>query len=242
MALKHFSASIVTPLNFVFFSFATIITTSVLYQGFHVDSAVAGITLMVGFIVIVIGVVLLFQYNLKQNKMTMSRRIEDINDEEQNIEISDNPFSLLNEAYPLHPKESKKQKHGKKTLKSNVIHPHEEHIYVRPKDSSENLAVNLKTADESVAKIPLVSLSEQIQRRDELGQQGILRTTAEISNPHQKIHAKVSPDSEAIPPENTNQYIDTRNFIVGDLESDHGDIEPSKPPAIINHKSMQSRQ
>jgi drug/metabolite transporter (DMT)-like permease len=43
-ALLYFSTSIVTPLNFVFFSTATLITASVLLQGFYVSSASSAVT------------------------------------------------------------------------------------------------------------------------------------------------------------------------------------------------------
>lgn len=47
-ALFHFSTAIVTPLNFVFFSTATLVTTAVLYQGFNVSSAVDAVTIVLG--------------------------------------------------------------------------------------------------------------------------------------------------------------------------------------------------
>lgn len=75
-ALAAFSTSIVTPLNFVFFSTTTLITSAVLYQGifhlmkgFNVSSVVSAVSIIIGFLVIVSGVALLFQYNLKLNKL-----------------------------------------------------------------------------------------------------------------------------------------------------------------------------
>ena len=103
-ALKYFSASIVTPLNFVFMSTTTLVTTSVLYQGFQVGSAVTAVTILIGFLVIVLGVVLLLQYNLKLTKRdTMKERsIEDRLFRELDYDIqNDNPFSMLNKAYSI---------------------------------------------------------------------------------------------------------------------------------------------
>jgi hypothetical protein len=111
-ALFHFSTSIVTPLNFVFFSTSTLLTSAILYQGFNVSSAVEAITIILGFsntfltfrfMTIVIGVSLLFQYNLKLSKLAQARWVEDINDEEEEIEkaLEDGPLALMNEIFPF---------------------------------------------------------------------------------------------------------------------------------------------
>lgn len=84
-ALAAFSATIVTPLNYVFFSTCTLVTQAVLYKGFNVDTVRSAITVVMGFLVIVAGVALLFQYNLKMSKLNLNvNHIEDINDEEIN--------------------------------------------------------------------------------------------------------------------------------------------------------------
>ncbi|KAJ2998485.1 hypothetical protein HDV02_004493 [Globomyces sp. JEL0801] len=103
-ALAHFSASIVTPLKFVFFSTSVIITTSVLYQGFNVSSATAAVTMLLGFGVVVFGVSLLLQYNLKMSKLQLSIGyvVNDINDQEVSVDEFDlNPLLLLQKTYPL---------------------------------------------------------------------------------------------------------------------------------------------
>ncbi|KAI9347806.1 magnesium transporter, partial [Zopfochytrium polystomum] len=58
-ALNLFSTAIVTPVYYVFFTTTTLISSAVLFRGFAVDSAVAGVSLVMGFLVIVGGVVLL---------------------------------------------------------------------------------------------------------------------------------------------------------------------------------------
>ncbi|KAJ1338964.1 hypothetical protein BSLG_006103 [Batrachochytrium salamandrivorans] len=105
-SLSYFSTSIVTPVYFVFFSSATLTTSAVLYQGFNVASVIDGVSIILGFLVIVIGVALLFQYNLKLNKMKV-RFVEDINDAETDEEeqLGDqNPLKLMAESFPLNPK------------------------------------------------------------------------------------------------------------------------------------------
>ncbi|KAJ3276727.1 hypothetical protein HDV01_002780 [Terramyces sp. JEL0728] len=169
-ALAHFSASIVTPLNYVFFSFATMATTAVLYQGFDVQDAKTGITLLLGFLVIVIGVSLLFQYNLKVNKMTISRNIEDINDEEFNIEQLDvNPISLMAQTFPLHPETSRRnskmsQRKASQIENSSVLEKSE---YVRHESTLKPpIVVSEPTSVQPI--LPVVSISQQIQQRLEM--------------------------------------------------------------------------
>ncbi|KAJ3347696.1 hypothetical protein HDU91_006720 [Kappamyces sp. JEL0680] len=72
-SLQYFSASLVTPVNYVFFSTATLVTSAVLFRGFNVTTTAAGVSIVLGFCVIVIGVSLLFQYNLKLNKLARAR-------------------------------------------------------------------------------------------------------------------------------------------------------------------------
>jgi hypothetical protein len=102
-ALAYFSTSIVTPLNFVFFSTFTLVTSAVLYQGFNVQSPIEALTILCGFFVIVIGVALLFQYNLKLNKLSQVRWIEDINTLEGEEESEQNPFQVMRDNFPFHP-------------------------------------------------------------------------------------------------------------------------------------------
>ncbi|KAJ3247946.1 hypothetical protein HDU77_008396 [Chytriomyces hyalinus] len=64
-ALSSFSAAIVTPIYYVFFTTATMISTAFLFQGFPVGDAVGGVSILFGFLTIVGGVALLFQYSLK---------------------------------------------------------------------------------------------------------------------------------------------------------------------------------
>lgn len=73
-SLQYFSTSIVTPVNYVFFSTATLVTSAVLYRGFNVSTASDAIQIIMGFLVIVIGVSLLFQYHLKLNKLEKAKR------------------------------------------------------------------------------------------------------------------------------------------------------------------------
>jgi magnesium transporter len=78
-SLQYFSTSIVTPVNYVFFSTATLITSAILFRGFNVANVVDGISIVLGFLVIVVGVSLLFQYNLKlMNKLKTETEILDL--------------------------------------------------------------------------------------------------------------------------------------------------------------------
>ena len=112
-SLHHFSASIVTPVNYVFFSTATIVTSAVLFRGFNVTSVVNGFTIMLGFLVIVLGVALLFQYNLKLNRLAEAQRKESetvksdnssLNSDNLNEPHTDqNPITLWVQTFPLNP-------------------------------------------------------------------------------------------------------------------------------------------
>ena len=113
-SLHHFSASIVTPVNYVFFSTATIITSAVLFRGFNVTSAVNGITIMLGFLVIILGVALLFQYNLKLNRLAEAQKKENetvnadsnsLNEMNLNEPHTDqNPITLWVQTFPFNNK------------------------------------------------------------------------------------------------------------------------------------------
>ena len=99
-ALSNFSASIVTPLNFVFFSTATLITSAVLYQGFNVTSGITSATIVIGFIVIILGVGLIFQYNLKLNKIALTLdRVEEPEELDEDPLAEQDPISLFQESF-----------------------------------------------------------------------------------------------------------------------------------------------
>ncbi|KAJ3129325.1 hypothetical protein HK098_001737 [Nowakowskiella sp. JEL0407] len=68
-ALNLFSTAIVTPVYYVFFTTATLVSSAVLFRGFPVANTIAGISILIGFLVIVGGVALLFQYSLKITKL-----------------------------------------------------------------------------------------------------------------------------------------------------------------------------
>ncbi|KAJ3139129.1 hypothetical protein HK100_011827 [Physocladia obscura] len=68
-ALSCFSAAVVTPIYYVFFTTATMLTSAFLFQGFPVGSTVDGVSILFGFLVICGGVALLFQYSLKLQKI-----------------------------------------------------------------------------------------------------------------------------------------------------------------------------
>ncbi|KAJ3137926.1 hypothetical protein HK100_000224 [Physocladia obscura] len=68
-ALSCFSAAVVTPIYYVFFTTATMLTSAFLFQGFPVGSTVDGVSILFGFLVICGGVALLFQYSLKLQRI-----------------------------------------------------------------------------------------------------------------------------------------------------------------------------
>ncbi|KAI8834974.1 magnesium transporter NIPA-domain-containing protein [Chytriomyces cf. hyalinus JEL632] len=67
-ALNSYSTAIVTPVYYVSFTTATLCTSAVLFQGFRIESALQGIMIVAGFLVIVGGVVLLFEFNSQMMK------------------------------------------------------------------------------------------------------------------------------------------------------------------------------
>lgn len=77
-SLKYFSANIVTPVNYVLFTTLTLIASSVLFRGFQNTSVVEGATIIVGFLVIVMGVLLLSQYNLKLKRIEDALLLEEL--------------------------------------------------------------------------------------------------------------------------------------------------------------------
>ncbi|KAJ3089718.1 hypothetical protein HK102_005684 [Quaeritorhiza haematococci] len=68
-ALNLFSTAIVTPVYYVFFTTATLVSSAVLFQGFHLASGIAVACIFMGFLVIVGGVALLFEYNFRLTKL-----------------------------------------------------------------------------------------------------------------------------------------------------------------------------
>ncbi|KAJ3209633.1 hypothetical protein HDU67_006040 [Dinochytrium kinnereticum] len=64
-AYSLFSTAIVTPIFYVTFTTATLLGSAILYQGFPVASVTAGLSIVMGFLVIVGGVSLLFQYSMQ---------------------------------------------------------------------------------------------------------------------------------------------------------------------------------
>ncbi|KAJ1549611.1 hypothetical protein HK405_004256, partial [Cladochytrium tenue] len=64
-ALDRFSTAIVTPVYYVFFTTATLTSSAVLFRGFAVASATDAVSIVLGFLTIVAGVALLFQYSLE---------------------------------------------------------------------------------------------------------------------------------------------------------------------------------
>ncbi|KAJ3213067.1 hypothetical protein HDU67_003415 [Dinochytrium kinnereticum] len=64
-ALNIFSTAIVTPVYYVFFTTATLLCSAILLRDFMFDSALAAVSALVGFLVIVGGVALLFAYSLQ---------------------------------------------------------------------------------------------------------------------------------------------------------------------------------
>ncbi|KAJ3115600.1 hypothetical protein HDU96_000357 [Phlyctochytrium bullatum] len=64
-ALNIFSTAIVTPVYYVFFTTATLACSAILLRDFMFDTAINGVSALVGFLVIVGGVALLFAYSLQ---------------------------------------------------------------------------------------------------------------------------------------------------------------------------------
>ncbi|KAJ3329643.1 hypothetical protein HDU76_007487 [Blyttiomyces sp. JEL0837] len=62
--LSTFTSSVVAPIYYVTFTTTTLVSSAFLFRGFPVDSVSSGITIVLGFVVIVGGVALLFQYSL----------------------------------------------------------------------------------------------------------------------------------------------------------------------------------
>ncbi len=65
-AINTFSTAIVTPIYYVFFTTASIVTSAVLYRGYNVNSPIQIVNIVFAFLVIIGGVVLLFEYHIRQ--------------------------------------------------------------------------------------------------------------------------------------------------------------------------------
>ena len=108
-ALNCFTPSVVAPINYVFFTTMTILSSAVLFRGFNVESVTNGISMLIGFLVIVGGVSLLFQYSLNLNKLRLlTNVVEDIDDADDAQSIDENPIKILNEGIILARRESTK--------------------------------------------------------------------------------------------------------------------------------------
>jgi hypothetical protein len=78
------------------------VTSAILFRGFPVKDFVTGLTLILGFLVIVIGVALLFQFNLKLHKLTVAKASENGTIDELNDETHDkDPLVMWVEAFPV---------------------------------------------------------------------------------------------------------------------------------------------
>lgn len=75
-ALNLFSTAIVSPVYYVFFTTTTIVTSAVFFKGFHSNSTIGLVSMLIGFFVIVSGVSLLFQYNLTQRRLMKLAQLE----------------------------------------------------------------------------------------------------------------------------------------------------------------------
>jgi hypothetical protein len=101
-SLQFFSTSIVTPVNYVFFSTATLITSTVLFGGFNGTGASDAVQILMGFLVIVIGVSLIFQYQLKLNRLEKAQAEASLEkcqssrslSSEENVDVTNNTQSL----------------------------------------------------------------------------------------------------------------------------------------------------
>ncbi|KAI9323986.1 magnesium transporter NIPA-domain-containing protein [Zopfochytrium polystomum] len=67
-ALNIYSTAVVTPIYYVCFTTATLLCSAVLFREFNFPSAIAGVSCLIGFLVIIGGVALLFAYSLKLSK------------------------------------------------------------------------------------------------------------------------------------------------------------------------------
>ncbi|KAJ3208934.1 hypothetical protein HDU67_006472 [Dinochytrium kinnereticum] len=75
-ALNIFSTAIVTPIYYVFFTTATLLCSAILLRDFRFDTAINGVSALVGFIVIVGGVALLFAYSLQTAKAAKDMNLQ----------------------------------------------------------------------------------------------------------------------------------------------------------------------
>ncbi|KAJ3089120.1 hypothetical protein HK100_007851 [Physocladia obscura] len=91
-ALNKFSTAIVTPVYYVFFTTTTLVTSAILFRGFPVDGVLKGAMIVIGFLVIVGGVALLFEYNsqmVQEKNIHLEIDKECVAEENDDSEISD---------------------------------------------------------------------------------------------------------------------------------------------------------
>ncbi|KAJ3219554.1 hypothetical protein HDU67_000499 [Dinochytrium kinnereticum] len=112
-ALNRFSTAVVTPVYYVFFTTMTMLSSSVLFRGFPVASLQSGMTVLFGFMVIVGGVALLFQYSVKVGKLAALRKAKkearkqpkDIDDEEGGLgfgsDVETTTFQNPDDMFPI---------------------------------------------------------------------------------------------------------------------------------------------
>ncbi|KAJ3396916.1 hypothetical protein HDU92_001489 [Lobulomyces angularis] len=123
-ALNLFSTAVVTPVYYVFFTGATLLTSAILFRGFHDISVISGISIMIGFMVIVGGVSLLFQgyvISAKESSLLFSPL-------SRNVSIDEGPNMLANSEVSLPQKKSLKQTESVVSLKSNRVNSFHEII------------------------------------------------------------------------------------------------------------------
>ena len=154
-ALNCFSPAVVAPINYVFFTTMTIISSAVLFQGFNVSSVTDGISMLIGFLVIVGGVSLLFQYSLNLNKLRLlSKVVEDIDDADDAQSIDENPIKILNEGISMARRETTKSETDlpqgtivpsqalNESMESFQMRRHSlEPVSLRPKDQQDSQVV-----------------------------------------------------------------------------------------------------
>ncbi|KAJ3228088.1 hypothetical protein HK099_006713 [Clydaea vesicula] len=123
-ALNLFSTAVVTPVYYVFFTGATLLTSAILFRGFHDISVISGISIMIGFMVIVGGVSLLFQgyvISAKESSLLFSPL-------SRNVSIDEGPNMLATSEVSLPQKKSLKQTESVVSLKSNRVNSFHEII------------------------------------------------------------------------------------------------------------------
>ncbi|TPX32541.1 hypothetical protein SmJEL517_g04391 [Synchytrium microbalum] len=86
-ALHYFTTSIVTPVYYVSFTTMTLVSSSILFNGFNPEGVVSGVTLVVGWFVIVSGVALLFNFSNK-----LQRKEKELEHQQSESSLGDSGF------------------------------------------------------------------------------------------------------------------------------------------------------